>query len=127
MTAGYPRTNCCIPGCHRGTTTIEPIQDGYVSTDTGRGSHEFICSVHWKLVPRSWKRRRRLFHKQVRKSWPDGVSWAELTEEQRRQHVKAFTLSRKMWKRMKAHAENPLSSLAEEASLEDVERAFGIL
>lgn len=128
MTFGYARTNCCITGCRRGTTTIEPLPRDCISMDTGKGRHEWICSVHWRLIPKSWKRRRRRFHRRVAKTWPwkDGIDWDELTDDQRREHSVAFRLSKKMWARMKAHAESPLSSLVEEASLEDVERAFGI-
>jgi hypothetical protein len=123
MTSGYPRVNCCIDGCHRGTTRIKPLQPGHYDIESG-GQPEWICSVHWRLVPRSWKRRRSLFWRRLRKAWPE--SWPGPAGEERRRLFTLERLLRKMWSRMKRHAESPLSSVAEEASLEDVERAFGI-
>ena len=126
MTSGFPRTNCCIPGCNRGTTTIEPMPAGHVSMDTGRGRHEFICGKHWRLVPRSWKRRRRKTHRWMKRTWPDGVAWHELAEDQRRQHETAFRLSKKIWARMKAHAASPLDGIERDVELEEIERRFGL-
>lgn len=43
----YPRINCCIAGCKRGTTRMAPREDG--------SAPEIICSKHWRTVPKSWR------------------------------------------------------------------------
>ena len=43
----YPRVNCLVAGCKRGTTRYPPHDDG--------GVPEIICGKHWRTVPKSWR------------------------------------------------------------------------
>ncbi len=59
VTAGRPRVNCLVPGCERGTTTLEPLPEGSVWLEHPEDrAHRFICGGHWQQVPRYMKRRR---------------------------------------------------------------------
>lgn len=49
QTSGWPRVGCLVPGCGRGTTRIQPNEDG----EQG----EYVCGRHWPMVPKSLKRR----------------------------------------------------------------------
>lgn len=60
--SGHPRVACAVVGCARGTTTCEPLPEGGYSLETG-GAHEILCGPHWRRVPRTLKRRRRLLFK----------------------------------------------------------------
>lgn len=46
----YPRINCIVPGCQRGSTRFAP------------GS-EVICGDHWRRVPIGWRRRFSLYQR----------------------------------------------------------------
>lgn len=63
------RLTCCIFGCHR---------------STGKDFNEWICSVHWKLVSKTIKRRRARFRREAKKTgWTnrlnglDDIAWAQ--------------------------------------------------
>lgn len=122
MTAGYPRVNCSIPGCGRGTTRLRPGWD----PDTN-GPVEWICGRHWRLVPKEWKRRRRLLWKHLNRNWPDCTDWNDLDVEQRHRAQRCLTLLPKLWTRMKARAEHPLGDMSVDLELEEIERRFGIV
>lgn len=53
----YPRVNCLVPGCKRGTTRMEPREDGTPP--------EVICGKHWRTVPVAWRRRMTLFRRKA--------------------------------------------------------------
>ncbi len=44
----FPRINCSIPGCERGSTKFPP-------------GNEVICGHHWQSVPQTWRRRFALY------------------------------------------------------------------
>ena len=56
--ASHPRVNCCITGCKRGTTRLEPNANGEPV--------EWICGEHWRQVPKSWRTRMSLFGRRYR-------------------------------------------------------------
>lgn len=43
----YPRINCSISGCKRGTKRIAPYEDGSAPL--------VICGKHWRMLPKSWR------------------------------------------------------------------------
>jgi len=43
----YPRVNCLVADCRRGTTRCPPNADG--------GVPEIICGKHWRMVPKAWR------------------------------------------------------------------------
>jgi hypothetical protein len=53
------RIRCVVPhcACTRGDRKNSPVAPGM----------EFICRKHWALVPKAWKRRRRLFARRQRR------------------------------------------------------------
>lgn len=51
----YPRINCLVPGCKRGTTTVPPNFDG--------SEPEIICDPHWRTVPLAWRKRLTLYRR----------------------------------------------------------------
>lgn len=55
---GYPRVNCLVPGCKRGSTRFAPGEDGTAP--------EIICGPHWRTVPIAWRRRQALFSRRYR-------------------------------------------------------------
>jgi hypothetical protein len=70
----YPPVECLIEGCRATTTTVETLRDGrYLETDSGEAF--WVCSKHWKRVPRYMKRRRRLLIRLWRKYNPSGKFW----------------------------------------------------
>ena len=103
MTSGFPRVNCAAAGCHRGTTTIEPLTDGRCWLNTGTPRCEWLCGTHWSRVPRAWKRRRTKLLRRFRKVWPDDAGWSDLAPEAQRDAERLLTLFRKMWRRMVGH------------------------
>ena len=60
QTSGFPRVNCLVPDCRRGTTTIRPNAEG----EQG----EYVCAVHWRTVPKDWKQRLSLFIRRMKKA-----------------------------------------------------------
>jgi hypothetical protein len=73
-TSGFPRVSCLIEGCPSTTTTAETLVDArWLETNSGEGY--FLCSRHWRLVPRYMKRRRRVLIKLWRKYNPSGCFW----------------------------------------------------
>ena len=59
----YPRINCCIPGCRRGTTTFEP-------------GTTMICGKCWRRAPKRlrdrwsfWRRKAKLLRKKEDGRW----------------------------------------------------------
>lgn len=60
MASGHPRVNCCVEGCRRGTTRIEPLPEGGYWLETGTADPEWLCEVHWRRVPGWLKHRRRI-------------------------------------------------------------------
>jgi len=51
----YPRVNCVIQGCHRGTTRCAPNDDG--------SAPEIICGNHFRKLPKSWRRKLTLYRR----------------------------------------------------------------
>lgn len=51
----YPRIECLAEGCRRGTSTLPP--GGWM-----------VCAKHWRMVPKSWKRRLNLIRRRWRKA-----------------------------------------------------------
>lgn len=51
----YPRVNCLVPGCKRGTTRCAPEADG--------SEPEIICDPHWRTVPITWRKRLSLYRR----------------------------------------------------------------
>lgn len=80
----YPRVECLVPGCRRGTTRLE---------NNGDGSVELICGRHWRTVPLSWRRRIALFKRHVKRADRRGDA------EKYRQAVNAEW---RMWQRVRA-------------------------
>ena len=56
--SGFPRVNCIVDGCARGTTRIRPDADG--------AQGDWICADHWRTVPKAWRRRLSLFGRRAR-------------------------------------------------------------
>ncbi|HIQ17231.1 MAG TPA: hypothetical protein EYH41_04420 [Novosphingobium capsulatum] len=46
----YPRINCVVPGCRRGSTRYKP-------------GTELLCGQHWRKVPLSWRRKMALYRR----------------------------------------------------------------
>lgn len=53
--SGFPRINCLVPECRRGTTRLEPYEDGVLP--------EWICGPHWRTVPQAWRKRLSLYRR----------------------------------------------------------------
>jgi hypothetical protein len=103
----HPRIECCITGCTRGTTRLEP------------GS-EFICGKHWQRIPRLW--RQRLANMRRRHT----------IAERNFDQVKAARAARawwSIWDRCKRHLEDPESEMVEgmPASMHEELRRTGLL
>lgn len=103
----------------RGTSRIEPLSGDQVWLNTGTLAAEWLCSEHWRRVPRAWKRRLRLFQRRMRKLWPDGAE--RPTGEAAIQHDRIWRLYRGMWKRCVEAASGPRT-----VTIEEIERIFGV-
>lgn len=103
MTAGYPRVNCTVEGCSRGTTRIEPAAEGTVWLNTGTPRCEWLCGKHWPRVPKAWKRRRTKLLRRFRKTWPDGANWDDLNAQAQHDAHRLMRMMRAIWRRMVRH------------------------
>ncbi|MEM8724645.1 MAG: hypothetical protein AAGE86_03895 [Pseudomonadota bacterium] len=69
--ARYPRINCCIVGCKRGTTTFEP-------------GKTMICGKCWRKAPKHlrtrWSKFRRKANALDKKRHPDANRWHDLAD-----------------------------------------------
>jgi hypothetical protein len=72
--SGFPRVACCVIGCRRGTSRIEPLAEGFVDLETG-AERKWICAEHWRRVPKTLKARRRALIRQWRRTVPSGAYW----------------------------------------------------
>lgn len=48
--SAYPRINCVVPDCRRGSTRYKP-------------GTELLCGQHWRKVPLSWRRKMALYRR----------------------------------------------------------------
>lgn len=56
--SGFPRVACVATGCRRGTTRIEPDENGRQG--------EWICGPHWRTVPKNIKDRMKTMRRRYR-------------------------------------------------------------
>lgn len=92
QTSGFPRVECLAPDCKRGTTRIRPLDPGRFWLDHDGVDPEWFCPKHWKMVPKSWKRRRRRMLRAYDRA-------CEAKDRQRGQRIERIL--RSIWRRMK--------------------------
>lgn len=103
QTSGFPRVNCLVEGCRRGTTRIEPYEEGAVGVETNEPRPSWICGVHWRRVPRRLKRRRSFLLRRWRKLNPTRAYWhLPPGSPQRLKTIQAERLLVENWRRIKA-------------------------
>lgn len=108
----YPRVNCLVAGCKRGTTRAAPRSDG--------SPPEIICGPHWRTVPKEWRRRLSLYARRYRA--------AEAKDDQRGMGM-AGQLWWGRWRRICDLFREPESALVDDMPITLVERlkAEGLL
>lgn len=83
----FPRINCVVPGCKRGSTRFAP-------------DSEIICGEHWRKIPVAWRRRFSLYKRRY--------NAARIKADDRAIEVAGRCLDSR-WRRMKALLTNPES------------------
>ncbi|MGE4302458.1 MAG: hypothetical protein AB7E24_00320 [Novosphingobium sp.] len=93
----YPRVNCLVSGCKRGTTRAAPHDDGTPA--------EIICGKHWRTVPKAWRSRLSLYGRRYRA--------AERKDDQRGMDIAARCWWQR-WERIKQLLLNPEAVMTED-------------
>lgn len=95
-TSGWPRVNCCVDGCERGTTRIQP-SEGWIAT-AAANDVPYLCPVHWRRVPKWMKARLRRLEKAYLR-WR-AINRQESTRQSYLKAGQAKRLTERHWKRM---------------------------
>lgn len=89
------RLRCCVPFCRR-TFKREPGDSDDV---------EIICGIHWRLSPKSWRRRITMLRRRRRKLYGDTPHWEfPAGSEARINSYRLDLLRHKLWLRCKQAA-----------------------
>lgn len=110
----FPPCPCLVEGCRNQTTRHGPAGEGSTWIETGKADAFYICSTHWRLVPKVLKRRDRRLIRHWKRICPTRRYWDYPGgSRERLKTIQVERLIRENWSRIERAARGEVVALVD--------------